>query len=111
MTYRVEMSPEARQDLLAAARYIADSSRSLDVAQAWFDGMVAAVMGLADMPRSNSLARENDGFEEEVRQKIFKSHRMLYTIHDSIGLVLVHRIWHTAQDDAGSDDLPKITPD
>ena len=111
IAYRVNMSPGAKQDLLAAARYIAQESKSLDVAQAWLDGMRATIMGLKEMPQANPLARENEAFAEEVRQKNYQSHRAIYTIHDEIGLVLVHRIWHTAQDNAGPDDLPNVTSD
>lgn len=108
--YRVDMSPGAKQDLLAAARYIAQESKSLDVAQAWLDGMYATIMGLKEMPQANPLARENDAFAEEVRQKNYQSHRAIYTIHDDMGLVLVHRIWHTAKDKAGPGDLPDVSP-
>ena len=49
---RVEMTPGAREDLLAEARYVADVSKLLDLAQAWLDGIRQAVMGLADLPQS-----------------------------------------------------------
>jgi len=105
MTYRVEMSPGAGQDLLAEARYIAESSKSLEVAQAWFDGMRQAVMALSDQPRSFALARENDVFDIEVRQRVYKSHRILFTVHDASQVVLVHRIWHAARDNASPSEL------
>lgn len=107
-TFRVEMTPGAKRDLLAEARYLAESSKSPDIAQAWFNGIRQAVLELSDMPRSFALARENDAFKEEVRQRIYKSHRILFTIHDDQLLILVHRIWHTARDNAEADDVPEL---
>ena len=104
-TYRVQLTPDAKQDLLDAARYVAEASGSKDVALAWYERMQNAVMRLADMPRSYAYARENEAFEEEVRQVVHLSHRLIFTIHDDLGLVLIHRIWHTARENAGPDDL------
>lgn len=49
-TYRVEFTPDARQDMIAYARYIAHREQNDRHALAWYDGMHKAVMGLATMP-------------------------------------------------------------
>jgi len=107
-TYRVEFTPNARQDILTYAKYIADREQDDRQALAWYDGMYEAVMGLKTMPKRHGEARENKDFEEDVRQVGYKSHRAIYTVHEEIGLVIVHRVWHTARDDAPPDDLPGL---
>ena len=107
-TYRVEFTPDARQDMIAYARYIAHREQDDRHALAWYDGMHKAVMGLATMPNRHSYARENDAFEETVRQVGYKSHRAIYTVHEDISLVAIHRVRHTASDDAELDDLPGV---
>lgn len=106
--YRVDMTPGAKQDLIAEARYLAEASRSSDVTLAWVKAMRQAVMELSDQPRSFALARENADFTDEVRQRVYKFHRILFTVHDDLALVLVHRIWHTARDNAGPQELPGV---
>jgi plasmid stabilization system protein ParE len=71
--------------------------------------MYKAVMGLATTPNRHGFARENHAFEEEIRQVGYKSHRAIYTVHEDVSLVAVHRIWHTASDDAQPGDLPGLT--
>lgn len=109
-TYRVEFTPDARQDMIAYAQYIANQEQNDRQALAWYDGMYKAVMGLATMPGRHGQARENNVFEEDVRQVGYKSHRAIYTVHEDVSLVVIHRVWHTARDDAQSGDLPELTP-
>ncbi|MBN4059008.1 type II toxin-antitoxin system RelE/ParE family toxin [bacterium AH-315-J04] len=107
-TYRVEFTPDARKDMIDYALYIANQEQDNDRSLAWHDGMHEAVMGLETMPNRHGYARENDAFEETVRQVIYKSHRAIYTVHEDISLVAIHRVRHTASDDAGLDDLPGL---
>lgn len=107
-TFRVEFTPDARQDIIAYAQYIANQEKDGSRALAWYEGMHAAVMGLATMPNRHGLARENDIFEDEVRQVVYASHRIIYSVHENDGLVAIHRIWHAAREHAGPDDLPRL---
>lgn len=56
-TYRVEFTPEARQDMIDYARYVAEQESSGTRALAW--GMYEAVMSLKSMPCRCAHAREN----------------------------------------------------
>lgn len=108
-TYRVEFTEDARQDMLAYARYIADQEQDDAQAQAWYEGMYAAVMSLKKMPRRFPYARENNAFEEEIRQVTYHSHRAIFSVHDDLGLVAIHRVWHTSRQNAQAEDLPGLT--
>ena len=107
-TFRVEFAPNARRDMIDYARYIAEQEGSETLALAWYEGMHEAVMRLKKMPRRCALARENTAFEEEIRQLIYQSHRVIFSVHDDAGLVVIHRMWHTSRDDAQDEDLPGI---
>lgn len=106
MSYRIEFSPDAQEDILAAARYIRDVGRSPQNAAGWYEGIYKAIMGLADLPRAHPLAREDAAFEEEVRQLVYKSHRVIYTVGE--GVVVIHRVWHVAREDAEAGELPGL---
>ena len=90
--YRVVFTPDARQDMIDYARYVAGQEQDEGPALAWYDGMYKAIMGLKKMPNRHPFARENSSFEEDVRQVGYKSHRALYTVHEDLMLVAIHRV-------------------
>ena len=92
MNYRVEVDPDVRQQMIDAARYIARTA-PLN-AQRWYEGLEAAIQSLKQMPAACALARENDAFDIELRQLVYKSHRIIFTIRDDIVRVL--HVRHTA---------------
>lgn len=80
MTHRIVFTEAAREQAKAAARYIAEQG-SPQVATEWLDGLIEAIESLATLPHRCGLARENDLFPDaELRQLIFKSHRVIYTV-------------------------------
>ena len=103
--YRVEFTPNARQDMLDYARYIRSQEGSDRYALEWYEGMHAAVMNLRTMPRRCAVAREVAAFDLDLRQLVYQSHRVLFSIHDEDQLVVIHRVWHCARDDATAEDL------
>lgn len=107
-TYRVEFTPDARQDILDYARFIAQQEHDNHQALAWIDGIEAAMMSLAELPKRCGLARENDHFDEEIRQLTYASHRAVFSVHDDLRRVVIHRVWHTARDELAGKDLPAL---
>ncbi len=65
------------------------------------------VRSLSQNPQRCGVARENDKFPFEVRELLYgakrRKHRVLFTIHDD--LILVLHIRHYAQRDLTADDL------
>ena len=98
MSWRLEFSPTAESEILEAARFIAEDSPTDAVR--WYDGIYEAIMSLQDMPNRCSHARENEAFPIELRQMVFKSHRVIFSIHSDV--VRIHRVLHGAQDSAES---------
>lgn len=101
MSYRVIFHAKAHDEALEAAAYIAEHTSpaaSLD----WYEGLASAIATLMEYPHRCPLARENEAFPgTEIRQLIFKSHRLIYSVRDREVHVL--HVRHFAQ--ANLDDL------
>jgi len=57
--------------------------RNPGYAQRWQDGLEQAAVSLETFPRRCPLAHENDSFPYEVRQLLYASHRILFTLIDA----------------------------
>lgn len=52
-----------------------------DIALAWYAGLEAALKSLGEVPLRCPLARENSPFPEiELRQLVYKSHRIIFAV-------------------------------
>ncbi|NJR26665.1 MAG: type II toxin-antitoxin system RelE/ParE family toxin [Richelia sp. CSU_2_1] len=85
MTYRIDFSSQAEAEADAAFVNFARFTTP-ERAQAWYQGLIAAISSLQEMPRRCSLARENAFFTLEIRQLLYGSgkttYRILFTILD-----------------------------
>lgn len=104
MKYEVWFSPTARAEILEAFEYIRSDQHAPLSAARWLDGIISAISGLADFPESHAFARENEEFEEDLRQLIYRSHRIVFDVSDNI--VRVHRVVHVARRNIDADGLP-----
>jgi plasmid stabilization system protein ParE len=94
MKYTVVMQPPAEED--AEETYLFIRREAPAAAEAWLDGLLAALETLSTMPERCPLAPEADAFEEEIRQLLYRSFRVLFTIRST--RVHVLHIRHGAQD-------------
>ncbi len=102
MRYTVIFRAEARDEALDAADYIAEHG-SHEAALRWYEGLEAAIRSLETMPAHCPHARERDAFPGiELRQLLFGSHRLIFTIRAREVHVL--HIRHAAQ--ANADSMP-----
>lgn len=100
MRFKVIFRPEARDEALGAADYIA-AHGSPDAALTWYEGLCAAIASLEVMPAKCGLAREHAAFPAaDLRQLIYASHRLIFTIRGREVHVL--HVRHVARDDLGS---------
>ena len=93
--YEVIVTPEAEAGIVAAFRYIHD--RSPQSASKWLRALYSKIFTLESFPRRCSIAREQEYFEEELRQLIFKSHRIIFQIEEKASVVRVLYIVHARQ--------------
>jgi len=94
--YTVIFRPEARDEALDAAGYIAEHG-SPEIALRWYEGLEAALDSLASMAAQHGYAREHGTLlGVELRQIVVKSHRLIFLIRG--GEVHVLHVRHVAQD-------------
>jgi len=65
---------------MEALEFIAEQA-DVETALSWYAGFESAVQRLAEFPQRCPLARENAAFPDvELRQLLYKSHRIIFTI-------------------------------
>ena len=92
MTFRVVITPEAEDDLRAAARYIRQSGAP-EAARVWLAGARKRIQSLATSPERAHAAPESVSFAEPIRELIYGSgnrgvYRILFAIFDDTVFVL-----------------------
>ena len=92
MKYVVIVTPEAEENIAAAYDYIAE--RSPLNAIRWLRDLYKQIDSLEEFPRGFGEAREQRHVVEEIRQVIFKSHRIIFTIDDTSATVHVVYVRH-----------------
>lgn len=102
MRYRVTFHAEARDEALDAADYIAQHG-SPEIALRWYEGLEAAIGSLESMPARCGFAREREAFPGvELRQLVYHSHRLIFTVREN--MVHVLHVRHVAR--ANVESLP-----
>jgi plasmid stabilization system protein ParE len=100
--YKVTFRPEAREEALDAADYIAEHGAP-EIALQWYEGLEAAVGSLESMPARCGYAPEHEAFPGiELRQLVYHSHRLIFTIRENEVHVL--HVRHVAR--ANVESLP-----
>jgi plasmid stabilization system protein ParE len=95
MTYTVITTERAAQEIEEAAGWWAEN-RSVEQAERWYQGIRAAIAGLASFPEARPAAAENDSFPYEIRELHYglstkPTHRVIFTIVHRTVLVLTVR--------------------
>jgi plasmid stabilization system protein ParE len=117
MAFRVEISPQAFNDLDEIARYIKQHS-TFEQAEEWFNGIIAAIRTLEDMPNRCPAADESEELGQEVRLLLYgkrnRKYRVYYSIRQktpSIGTVRVFHVRHWARRSLNADQLRELMGD
>jgi plasmid stabilization system protein ParE len=108
MRYLVIVTPEAEANIAAAYEYIA--ARSPMNAATWLRDLYQQIDGLEEFPRRFGEAREQPHVSMEIRQAIFKSHRIIFTIDDASRTVYVLYIRHGKMRAIGEPDDSEKSP-
>src|SRR5438105_1920663 len=111
MAFRVEITPQAFEDLDSIAKYIKDKS-SLTVAGKWFNRVIDDIASLREMPSKCPLAPESEELGEEVRLLLHgrknRTYKIYFAIHyetSSTGTVRILHVRHWARKPLHEDDL------
>lgn len=98
VTFTVEITELAEQDLEDALEYIADNS-SYESAKKALRKILDAIYKLEKMPSAYSRVQEIIGFgRHEYRQIIAAKHRIMFTVEEVNTTVYVVRIIHVKRD-------------
>ncbi|MEM9539319.1 MAG: type II toxin-antitoxin system RelE/ParE family toxin [Cyanobacteria bacterium P01_E01_bin.42] len=101
MVFRVEISPSALQDIENILIWMTENYP--EIAEEWYFGILDAIQTLNKFPNRCSLAPENEEIGSEIRQLLYKQHRIIFRIIDDS--VFIYRIRHIARDRIVSEDL------
>jgi plasmid stabilization system protein ParE len=102
--YRLIFAPQALQEALAAAAYIASDAPA--TAASWYEGLEHAIGGLVTFPRRCPIAPEGDFLGQELRHLVYKSHRIIFRIEQDARVVRVLHIRHARQQAIGEPPRP-----
>ncbi|MGL5035234.1 MAG: type II toxin-antitoxin system RelE/ParE family toxin [Microcystaceae cyanobacterium] len=113
MKYPIEISSIAEEEMDKAFLGLAQVL-SPTKAKQWYSGLLHIIKSLSQMPKRCPLARENQYFNQEIRQLIYgrghNCYRVLFTIIEEKGLskVRILHVRHAAQRTIGEkqDDPP-----
>jgi plasmid stabilization system protein ParE len=94
--YRVITEPSALADIAHHYRYLSEHAHTAGYPDAWFDAIVAAILGLGDYPLRFGLAPENAEFEEEIRHRVEGSYRVIFIVQED--RVHVLHVRHSRQE-------------
>lgn len=98
MTYKIVFTQPARDAALDNAAYLR-AEASAEVASRWLDGIIETINSLSTHPHRCGYARENAEHGRELRQVLYKSHRVIFTVDGQNVVVLYVR--HQRQNEMG----------
>jgi plasmid stabilization system protein ParE len=117
MAFRVEIAPQAFQDLDSAGGYIRAKS-GVPVARRWFNGIMDAIASLKEMPARCSVAPESEELGHEVRLLLHGRKNRAYKIYFSIvyetsatGTVRILHVRHWARKPLTNEELEEPMDD
>ena len=91
MTFRVDISQNAKRDLDAILEWVTPREAGIAGVR-WIQGLHDAIASLTYLPRRCKLAKENASLPFEVRQLLYGDKtlgfRILFTVKDDIVMVL-----------------------
>jgi plasmid stabilization system protein ParE len=104
--YAVILHPEAEAEIAAAFAFIQTES-PLNAAR-WLRGLYATIDGLETFPRRFGRARESEDLGVDLRQLVYKSHRLIFEVQGETVYVLHFR--HTARPAMGKSAITRRPP-
>ena len=104
MALRVEIATSALADIEDTYLYIREQAGAAAAADAWYNGLLDAIFSLEELPTRCPLAPESEDIGREVRQLVYKKHRILFAVLPG-EVVRVFRVWHGARRSFRVEDL------
>jgi toxin ParE1/3/4 len=100
MAFKIIWSQQAREDLRDIVTFIALDNPT--AAESFGYLLMTKVDALAQFPRlGRAVPEEND---EDIREIIFRSYRIVYQVIEKQQVVAIARVWHGAR---GEPEIPE----
>ena len=90
---KVELSIEARNDLVSVWVYLAENG-SEDIADRFIDQLQEACVNLAQMP---TIGKSQDHIREGLKRHVYRNYSIYYDIAGQ-SHVIIRRFWHQSRD-------------
>lgn len=100
--FSVIVTPEAQAGIRESFRYIHE--RSPLNGERWLRQLYAQIETLEQFPDRCEYAREREYLEEEVRQLVFKSHRVVFQVDQASHTVYVLHVRHASRLAIGEEE-------
>mgnify|MGYP003336232294 FL=1 len=114
MAFRVEIEPQAFEDLDAIAEYTKNRS-SFGIAEKWFNGIIDSIGSLAETPARCPIAPESEDLQAEIRLLLHGRKNRAYKIYFAIqhettssGVVRIFHVRHWARRTLSPDELQEL---
>lgn len=101
MSYAIEITPQALNDIETAYRWTANNLGTTFV-QRWYRELTAAIESLKVFPNRCAIVHEAEGFNAIVRQRQVGQYRILFTVEAET--VKIFSIRHVRQQLFPSDE-------
>jgi len=100
MAFKIIWSEQAREDLREIVTFIALDNPA--TAESFGYLLMTKVDALAQFPRLGRVVPEED--DEDIREIIFRSYRIVYQVIEKQQVVAIARVWHGAR---GEPEIPE----
>ena len=100
MAFKIIWSQQAREDLRDIVTFIALDNPT--AAEAFGYLLMTKVDALAQFPRLGRVVPEEN--DEDIREIIFRSYRIVYQVIEKQQFVAIARVWHGAR---GEPEIPE----
>jgi plasmid stabilization system protein ParE len=111
MPFRIEIAPQAFEDLDSIAEHIGRHG-STESASRWFNGIIDAIRTLGEMPSRCPLADESEDVRAEVRLLLHgkrnRRYKVFFAIHRETETVRVFHVRHWARKPADADEMKDL---
>ena len=95
--FQIELSKEAKANIREVFFFIHE--RSPQNGETWVRGLYQRINTLKSMPDRCGLIREHKAFEDEVRELLYRSHRVIFTIDVERLCVKILTVRHSSRDE------------
>jgi plasmid stabilization system protein ParE len=117
MAFRVEVEPQALDDLDSIANYIKRNS-SFRVAERWFNDIMDNIASLKEMPARCPVAPESEDLAQEIRVLLHGPRRRSYKVYYAIeyespasGTVRILHVRHWARRPLTENEIQDLLDD